>query len=107
VKYEFDKVIHERARLLILIYLANSNKQKISFNELKEELELTSGNLSVQLTNLEQAGYILTQKSFCEKKPVTNISLTPNGLTALKRYMTEMEGLINTFKDSRPGKIEN
>lgn len=99
-KYDFDKVIHERARLLILIYLAGSNSQQVPFNELKENLELTSGNLSVQLTNLEQAGYIRIQKSFQNKKPVTNISLTPDGLTALKGYMLEMEGLINTFKHS-------
>lgn len=99
-KYDFDKVIHERARLFILIYLANSNNQLVPFNELKENLELTSGNLSVQLTNLEQARYIQVQKSFQNKKPVTNISLTPEGLAALKRYMLEMEGLIQTFKHS-------
>jgi DNA-binding MarR family transcriptional regulator len=100
IKYDFDKIIHERARLFILIYLANSNNQQIPFNELKENLELTSGNLSVQLTNLEEAGYIQVQKSFQNKKPMTNISLTPDGLTALKKYMLEMEGLIHMFKHS-------
>lgn len=98
--YDFDKVIHERARLLILIYLANSNKHQIPFGELKENLDLTAGNLSVQLTNLEQAGYIRIQKSFQGKRPATNLSLTPEGLEALKRYMLDMEDLIQTFKHS-------
>ena len=99
-KYDLDKVIHERARLLILINLASNNKQQISFNELKEDLDLTAGNLSVQLTNLEQAGYIVIQKSFQNKKPVTNVSLTPEGLAALKQYMLAMEELIDTFNTS-------
>ncbi len=99
-RYDFDKIIHERVRLLILIYLANDVKQQIPFNELKENLDLTAGNLSVQLSNLEQAGYIRIQKSFLSKRPVTNISLTPEGLEALKRYMLEMEDLIQTFKRS-------
>ena len=97
-KHDFDKVIHERARLIILTYLAGSNKPKIPFNELKENLNLTSGNLSVQLTNLEQAGYIKIQKLFKNKKPVTNISLTPEGLSALKKYILEMEEIIKTIK---------
>jgi Transcriptional regulators len=106
-KYDFDKIIHERARLLILIYLANSTKQQIPFNEFKEKLDLTAGNLSVQLTNLEQAGYIQIHKSFQSKRPVTNISLTPEGLDALKRYMLEMEDLIKTFKHAEGNESSN
>ena len=106
-KYDLDKVIHERVRLLILIYLANSTKQQIPFNEFKEKLDLTAGNLSVQLTNLEQAGYIRIHKSFQSKKPVTNISLTPGGLDALKRYMLEMEGLIKIFKHATENESRN
>lgn len=98
-KHSFDKIIHERARLVILIHLANSNKQKITFNELKENLDLTSGNLSVQLTNLEQAGYIKIHKTFQDKKPITKVSLTPEGLSALKNYILEMEETIKTIKD--------
>lgn len=97
-RLSFDKIIHERARLAILIHLANNSKQKITFNELKEDLDLTSGNLSVQLTNLEQAGYVQIHKSFQNKKPVTKVSLTPEGLSALKNYLLEMEEMIKTIK---------
>lgn len=99
IKYSFDKIIHERTRLMILVYLADSSKQKVSFNELKTKLDLTAGNLSVQLSNLEQAGYIIIQKSFQNKKPVTDISLSPDGLTALKNYIVEMENVIKVIKD--------
>lgn len=101
-KKSFDKIIHEQARLVILIHLAGSNKQKIPFAELKENLDLTSGNLSVQLTNLEQAGYIKIQKSFQNKKPVTYISLTPEGLEALRKYVADMEEIIQSIKNLEP-----
>ena len=39
-----NKIIHERARLLILTYLASNEKREVSFNELQEKLEFTSGN---------------------------------------------------------------
>jgi DNA-binding HxlR family transcriptional regulator len=43
-----NKIIHERARLLILTYLTSNQKKEISFNELQENLEFSSGNLSAQ-----------------------------------------------------------
>lgn len=98
-KQSLDKIIHERARLMILVYLASNNKSKIAFNELKENLELSAGNLSVQLSNLELAGYLQIHKSFTNKKPVTNVSVTPEGLVALKSYLLEMEEIIKTIKD--------
>jgi DNA-binding MarR family transcriptional regulator len=53
-----DKIIHERARLLILTYLASNEKKVISFNEILDKLQFSSGNLSVQLRKLQQAGYV-------------------------------------------------
>lgn len=97
---DIDKVIHERARLLILSYLASSNEKKIQFNELKENLSFTSGNLSVQLKNLEEVGYVKIHKKIKDNKPITSVSLTPEGLKALKEYLKVMEDLIRTVNSS-------
>lgn len=97
----FDKIIHERARLLILSYLASNAEKRIPFNELKENLELTAGNLSVQLKNLEEAGYLKIHKKIKDNKPETSVSLTPDGLAALMDYLQQMEGLINKVKTTR------
>ena len=93
-----DKLIHERTRLLILTYLASSEKQEISFNELQDKLELTSGNLSIQLKKLKEAEYIKMNKTFKDNKPYTTIFLTPNGAEAVKAYIEEMESIINMLK---------
>ncbi|MFO8192136.1 MAG: transcriptional regulator [Bacillota bacterium] len=97
---EIDKIIHERTRLLILSYLAAGEVRRVPFTELKETLELTAGNLSVHLRNLEDAGYIKISKRIVGRKPATDIIIATEGMTALNRYLAEMESLINRVKSS-------
>lgn len=93
-----NKIIHERARLLILTYLASNEKKEISFNELQASLDFSSGNLSVQLRKLQQADYVDIQKTFKDNKPYTAVSITHQGSDSLKHYVAEMEGIIKTLK---------
>jgi DNA-binding MarR family transcriptional regulator len=93
-----NKIIHERARLLILTYLASNEKKEPSFNEIQEALRFSSGNLSVQLRKLQQADYVAIHKTFKDNKPHTTVSITHEGSDALKRYVTEMEQIIRAFK---------
>ena len=65
---KLDDVIHGRLRLGVMAYLANTGEA--DFSELKNALEVTQGNLSVQLRKLEDAGYIEIQKSFVNRKPL-------------------------------------
>ncbi len=95
---KLDKIIHERARLMILTYLASSEETEASFNELKEGLDLTSGNLSVQLKTLEEAGFVSIKKEFRGNKPYTGVSITAEGAEALSSYLSEMESLIRSLK---------
>lgn len=92
---DLDKVIHERARLKILTYIAASQKERVSFNELQTRLEFTSGNLSVQLKKLKTARYIDIHKTFKDNKPLTTICMTDQGLLALKSYVRQMEDMIS------------
>lgn len=93
-----NKIIHERARLLILTRLASHEENEISFNELLENLGFTSGNLSVQLRKLKEASYIDINKTFKNNKPFTTVSITLRGTEALNNYLDEMEGLIKTLR---------
>ncbi len=97
---KLDKLIHERVRLLILTCLASSEKQEISFTRLKETLELTPGNLSVQLNKLQKVGYLKIEKMFKSNRPLTTITLTMKGLSALKEYLADMESIITRVKSS-------
>ncbi|MBE0467286.1 MAG: transcriptional regulator [Candidatus Desulforudis sp.] len=96
-----DRIIHEPTRLQIISYLAVSGKQ-VSFTELREKLSLSAGNLSVQLKKLEEAGYVSIVKSFRERKPLTRVSLTRQGLEALQQYLGELEKMIDRLKNTTP-----
>ncbi|MDO8910096.1 MAG: transcriptional regulator [Pseudohongiella sp.] len=91
-----DNLIHERARLSLISTLAAHNS--LSFSELKELLQMTDGNLSVQARRLEEAGYISCEKSFVGRTPRTEYALTDSGRAALKRYVAHMEALIKSMK---------
>ncbi len=94
---KFDRLIHERLRLAIVSVLAVHDS--LSFNELKELLTVTDGNLSVHARKLEDAGYVLCEKSFDGRVPRTEFKLTAAGRRALERYLDHMEALIRA---SRP-----
>ena len=77
-----DKLIHERIRLGIVSALAAGDR--LSFNDLKELLGTTDGNLSVHARKLEDAGYIKVVKSFEGRTPKTEFTLLDKGRSALQ-----------------------
>jgi DNA-binding HxlR family transcriptional regulator len=93
---ELDRIIHERVRLGIVSALAVN--KTLSFNELKQLLGVTDGNLSVHARKLEEAGYVECLKSFAERVPRTEYRLTGKGRDALERYLAHMEGLIRVTR---------
>ena len=94
---ELDRVIHERVRLAIVSALAGA--QALSFNELKNLLDITDGNLSVHARRLEEAGFIRCNKSFVDRVPHTEYQLTPEGRRALDEYLDHMESLIRRVRE--------
>ena len=94
---ELDRLIHERVRLGIVSALAVN--KSMSFNELKEMLSLTDGNLSVHARKLEEAGYIECSKSFEGRVPRTEFRLADAGRRALAAYLDHMEALIQAVRD--------
>jgi DNA-binding MarR family transcriptional regulator len=64
---------------------------KASFKELKSDTAATSGNISVQLKKLEEAGYLHIEKSFLDNYPHTQISMTDQGLKAFEDYIKHLK----------------
>lgn len=95
--HSLDQVIHGRMRLAIVSALAVN--EVMSFNELKDLLGTTDGNLSVHARKLEEAGYLTCTKSFSDRVPRTEYRLTPAGRKALERYLGHMEALIRSTRD--------
>lgn len=94
---EVDRLIHERVRLAIVSALAVHDK--LTFNELKDMLQTTDGNLSVHARKLEEAELISCVKSFDGRVPRTEFRVTPLGKRTLERYLDHMETLIRVVRD--------
>ena len=92
-----DPIIHVRVRLGIVSALAV--EESLTFNELKERLETSDGNLSVHARKLEEAGYIEIIKSFDGRVPRTDYRLTRAGRQALEGYLDHMEALIERVRE--------
>ncbi len=95
---DLDRLIHERTRLAIVSALAVT--AELSFTELKKLLELTDGNLSVHCRKLEDAHYLDCKKGFDRRVPKTTYRLTAKGRRALERYVTHMDALIASARQS-------
>ncbi|MDQ1307770.1 MAG: hypothetical protein QG671_3603 [Actinomycetota bacterium] len=87
-----DRIIHEPARLKIISMLCVV--ASADFTYLMRETGLTRGNLSVQLTRLEEAGYLTIEKVFVGRTPRTTASLTSRGREAFEAYRTYLNGLL-------------
>lgn len=94
---DLDRLIHPRIRLGIISALAAADVP-LSFNDLKNLLETTDGNLSVHARKLEEARYIACTKSFEGRVPRTEYSLTPAGRRAFDKYLDHMEAILQAAK---------
>ncbi|MCU1264244.1 MAG: transcriptional regulator [Acidobacteria bacterium] len=91
-----DRLIHERLRLGIVSALAAN--ESLTFNDLKNLMHITDGNLSVHARKLEDAGYISCNKFFEGRVPRTEYKLTSPGRRALEGYLNHMESLIKQMR---------
>jgi DNA-binding HxlR family transcriptional regulator len=93
---ELDRLIHERVRLAIVSALAVN--ESLTFNELKQLLNTTDGNLSVHARKLEEAQYVVCNKFFDGRVPKTEYRLTASGRRALEGYLNHMESVIRATR---------
>jgi DNA-binding MarR family transcriptional regulator len=89
----FDATLEHRHRLAIAVLRARHDE--ISFARLKQQLELTDGNLGAQMKRLEDDGYISVRKDFVERKPVTWYRLATPGRKALDKHLKALRRLID------------
>ena len=92
-----DRLIHERLRLGIVSALAVN--ESLTFNELKQLLHTTDGNLSVHARKLEDAKYVTCTKTFEARVPRSEYRLTAAGRRAFERYLNHMEALIRATRE--------
>ncbi len=91
-----NKTFDSRIRLGIMSALMVNDE--INFNDLKELLEITDGNLASHIKGLEEAGYLKVQKGFIGRKTNTTYSATKVGEKAFKQHIEALEQMINKSK---------
>ena len=93
---DVDRMVHEPARLAILMVL--SGVAWAEFKLLEELTRLTRGNLSSHLAKLEEAGYVAIRKGYNGKIPLTTASLTSTGRKALTEHWERLKRAAPTSK---------
>jgi DNA-binding MarR family transcriptional regulator len=87
-----NKAFDNKVRLGIMSIL--SVNTRTSFNDLKEMLEVTDGNLASHIKSLENAGFIKVIKTFINRKPNTNYEITESGVTAFEEHLKALEEIL-------------
>lgn len=90
---KLDKLIHEKARLGIMSLLA-SRAERWAFQNLKNELSMSDGNLITHLRTLEKAEFVIPEKVQGVGRPHTFYELSKEGRAAFENYLTELENIL-------------
>ncbi|HYI78676.1 MAG TPA: transcriptional regulator [Chryseolinea sp.] len=90
---DLDPLLHSQLRLAIMSLLISLESAEFTF--IKEKTNCTAGNLSVQLDKLSEAGYLMIDKSFKGKKPVTTCKISKKGIKAFEEYVIVLKQYIN------------
>lgn len=91
-----NKIFESRIRLGVMSILVVN--EEINFNDLKQMLEVTDGNLATHLVNLEENGFIKVHKGFVGRKTNTTYSITKSGEKAFAEHIAALENMIKGVK---------
>ena len=94
---DLDRIIHAPARLMVMTYLYVV--ESVDFIFLMNLTGLTWGNLSSHLSKLEQAGYVLIEKTIVDRKPHTMIHLSKMGRDAFRDYKHNLQAVLSDLPD--------
>lgn len=94
-----NRLVHEPARLAILTVLSSCAAADFVF--LHNVTGLSKGNLSVQLTNLEQGGLVTIIKEIVDKKMRTTVRLSKQGTCEVEKYWRTMDAIRGLMCEER------
>ena len=89
---KLNKSFENRIRLGIMSVLMVNDWT--DFNTLKEQLNVTDGNLASHISALEKEGYLTVRKQFLGKKPNTSFTVTKSGKKAFNDHLDGLEELL-------------
>ena len=87
-----DPLLHQQVRLAVVSLL--SGVKSAEFKYLLEHIDTTKGNLSFQLSKLNEAGYVAIKKKLTGSYPQTTCSITDLGLEAFRKYIDALQSYL-------------
>jgi DNA-binding MarR family transcriptional regulator len=90
-----NKAFESRVRLGIMSMLMVN--EWMDYNEIKEKLNLTDGNLASHITGLEKLNFIEVRKRFVGKKTNTSYKVTRVGKKAFQEHINALEKLLRNM----------
>jgi len=91
-----NKIFDNRIRLGVMSILMVN--EEVNFNDLKQMLEVTDGNLATHLQTLEDTGFIKVHKGFVGRKTNTTYAVTRSGEKAFNDHIEGLEKMIKGIK---------
>jgi len=93
---DLDPILHSQLRLSIVSILITVDEADFTF--IKETTKAAAGNISIQIKNLQDAGYVKVEKTFKNNYPNTTVSITSKGIKAFDDYVKNLKKYINPEK---------
>ncbi len=89
---QLNKVFDSRIRIGIMSALMVN--ETVNFNDLKQLIDVTDGNLASHLKTLEECNYVKVQKGFIGRKTNTTYTITRLGEKAFRAHLDALEKII-------------
>lgn len=93
---ELDPLLHSQLRLSIMSVLISVKEAEFTY--IKDKTAASSGNMSVSIAKLEEAGYVSVKKEFKNNYPCTTLSITSKGIKAFETYTDNLKAYLNIKK---------
>ena len=93
---ELDRIVPPPPRLKILLVLMSVEEADFTF--ISNAADLTRGNLSANLSKLEEAGYVKIEKKFIDRVPKTIVSISASGKKALEEYSNQLGPILDALR---------
>ncbi|WP_319476538.1 transcriptional regulator [Marispirochaeta aestuarii] len=92
----FDGVFFEKTRLSLLTLIIQ--EESVSFNTLKQQLDMSDGALYTHLEKLVSAGYVAKRREIAGTSVQTLYSASEEGKERFREYLDFLEDMITSHK---------
>jgi DNA-binding MarR family transcriptional regulator len=92
-RHRVDEVLTAPVRLSIVAALSRIDEVEFAF--LRDSIEISDSQLSKQVSQLEQTGYVAVRKGHVGKRPRTWLSITEEGRVALQWHLAALRAIVD------------